>query len=469
MQFSSGPFLMLFLPITMLVYFNPLVKGRKFRNICLLVASLFFYFWGEPLFGFILCGSIGINWFWGKKIGETEVNKKKLRKKYLILSLILNLGILFIFKYLTFSMKNVAVFWDVEVIDIALPIGISFYTFQIMSYIFDVYYQKVKYQEKIYKLALYILMFPQMIAGPIVRYKTVVNEIDNRAESIADFEKGVRRFVIGLEKKVLLADFLGQAADYIFSAAKITEISVVAAWIGALTYTLEIYYDFSGYSDMAIGLGRCFGFHFEDNFNYPYISKSITEFWRRWHISLTNWFRDYVYIPLGGNRVSCVRHIINLLIIWILTGIWHGANWTFLLWGIIYWCFQVLEKYLPVHDRLPVWGRHIYTLLIVILNWVIFKSESVSLAFKYIAAMFGGTSIFIDADAKLYIESCAILLFVAGLGCIPWKQMLEKYKPELLRNAGMTFLVHCMYMVLFLIAIMTIINGSYSPFIYFNF
>lgn len=256
--------------------------------------------------------------------------------------------------------------------EIPLPIGISFYTFQIMSYIFDVYFGYSRPQSNIFHLALYVLMFPQLIAGPIVRYNSIEYEIQNRKESFQDFQEGISRFIIGLSKKVLIADFLAGIADKIFVTAEYTDIVAFTAWIGAIAYTLQIYYDFSGYSDMAIGLGKCFGFHFDENFNYPYISRSVTEFWKRWHISLTKWFTDYVYIPMGGNRVSRSRHVLNLFLIWLLTGIWHGAEWTFIVWGLIYFLFQLVEKYTGFAQRLPSAIGYCYTMLVVILNWVIF-------------------------------------------------------------------------------------------------
>ena len=340
MQFSSASFLILFLPGIMLVYY----AGRKnlvYKNVVLLFGSLFFYAWGEPLFVFVMCGSIMVNYCFGRLLSV-----RKYRKTVLIISVLFNLGILFIFKYLSFVTELLSGVVNIKICQITLPIGSSFFTFQMMSYIFNVYYGKAKIQKNIVSLALYITMFPQLVAGPIVRYQSVENRIRERHETLLDFEYGIRRFAIGLSKKILLADFLGVIAERIFGEMENMSGAGATAWLGAIVYTLEIYYDFSGYSDMAIGLGRCFGFHFKENFRYPYAAESITEFWKRWHISLTDWFRDYVYIPLGGNRVSVKRHVWNLLVVWTLTGIWHGANWTFLIWGLIYFVFQVMEKYL---------------------------------------------------------------------------------------------------------------------------
>ena len=345
MLFSSGFFLMVFLPITMILYKLVSATKKSYSNLVLIVASLFFYSWGEPFFILILMGSIVINYFCG--IG---IETGKHRKLILILSLIVNIGILFIFKYLSFLAGEIASLFNINtlVVDISLPIGISFYTFQIMSYIFDVYYSKVPAQRNMAKLTLYIMMFPQLIAGPIVRYNDIVYQIDHREESFEKFYYGMLRFIVGLSKKVLIADFLGGIADKIFITSEYSAVPMITAWIGALAYTLEIYYDFSGYSDMAIGLGKCFGFDFKENFNYPYTACSLTDFWRRWHMSLTDWFRDYVYIPLGGNRVTPGRHILNLFCVWLLTGIWHGANWTFVAWGLIYFILLVIEKYLGI-------------------------------------------------------------------------------------------------------------------------
>ncbi len=319
------------------------ILGHKFKNFILLLASLLFYAWGEPLFVFVLILGIILNFILGIKI-EQNHQQIKYKKLLLIISVIFNLGIFFVFKYLSFVSRELNIIVPVKVLEISLPIGISFYTFQIMSYIFDVYYDKVPAQNNVFDLALYISMFPQLVAGPIVRYSDIEKEIHERKESVTLFCQGTQRFVIGLSKKVLIADFLGGIADKIFLTAEYSNIPLLTAWVGAIAYTFEIYYDFSGYSDMAIGLGKCFGFHFKENFNYPYISCSVSEFWKRWHISLTDWFRDYVYIPLGGNRVSEHRHIINLLTVWLLTGIWHGAEWTFILWGIMYFVIQLFEK-----------------------------------------------------------------------------------------------------------------------------
>lgn len=317
MVFSSTVFLFLFLPLILIIYYNPIVKNRKFRNIFLLLVSLGFYAWGEPVFVFVMMLSIIINWFLALKIDK---NEKK--KRYVILAILYNVGLLFVFKYLSFFANNMGLLFKVDKItlNIALPIGISFFTFQMLSYVLDVYFNKAKVQKNLLYVGLYVSLFPQLIAGPIVRYETIANEIETRQENTKDFCDGIYRFVYGLGKKVLISNYVGLVVDNIFVSMNITPISTATAWLGAIAYTLQIYFDFSGYSDMAIGLGKMFGFHFNENFNYPYMAKSITDFWRRWHISLSTWFRDYVYIPLGGNRVSNKRHIFNLFIVWLLTG-----------------------------------------------------------------------------------------------------------------------------------------------------
>lgn len=462
MTFSSAPFLFLFLPLTVLIYYSPLCRKRTWRNGELLLASILFYAWGEPVLILLLLGEIAINWLLGILI---EAEKSPKQKIYLYIALILDLGILFVFKYLTFTLKNLSHFFSVHVLDIALPIGISFYTFQILSYILDVYRGTVPAQKNICKLALYVLMFPQLVAGPIVRYNAINEQLDYRQESWQMFADGVCRFGVGLAKKVLLADMLGQIVDNIFGRASISSISAVTAWIGAIAYTLEIYYDFSGYSDMAIGLGACFGFTFEENFTYPYIAASVSEFWRRWHISLTNWFRDYVYIPLGGNRCSLKRHILNLLAVWLLTGIWHGANWTFILWGLLYFIFQLAEKYTNFPQRLPIALQHLYTLLIVTVEWVIFRADSIADAGHYLLSMLN-LSHFWDTDAAMLVSNCILLLCIAAMGCIPWKSILQKHAvPQHL--IGITAGIGIS--AAFLLSVLLILDGAYSPFIYFNF
>ena len=464
MQFSSGVFLLLFLPITMLLY-KIGGNNREYKNLVLLIASIFFYSWGEPLFIAVVLAGVCMNYLFG-----IWLEKRNGNKTILVLSVIFNLGILFIFKYLTFVLGNLALFMDVKVLKIVLPIGISFYTFQIMSYIFDVYYGNVKAQKNILHLALYIMMFPQLVAGPIVRYNTVEYEIRERIETKEMFSEGISRFIVGLSKKVMIADYLGGIADKVFVSAECENITMVTAWIGALAFTLEIYYDFSGYSDMAIGLGKCFGFHFEENFNYPYMAKSISEFWRRWHISLTKWFTDYVYIPLGGNRVSNKRHILNLFIVWLLTGIWHGAEWTFILWGLLYFVIQLIEKKTEFPKKLPAIIGYIYTMFVVVICWVIFKAKDMGAAVQYLGYMFNPRNTFIDSVGVRYVKSAFVVCVVAYIGSFPVfpliKEKMEEYECTRVIYACVEMVAS---VVLLVFSMCVIINGSYSPFIYFNF
>ncbi len=393
MLFSSTTFIYLFLPIVVLFYY--LFKwNRLLQNILLLLASLVFYAWGEPKFVFVMMTSIIVNWLLGLIIDKKKRNKTA-AKVMLGIDILFNIGLLFVFKYLTFtgSIFQSIIGTNLHIPQIALPIGISFFTFQAMSYVIDVYRQKGEVQTNLLYVGLYISFFPQLIAGPIVRYETIASEIKNRKESLNDFFDGFARFVVGLAKKVLLANSFAILADQVFNTVRDGgSISVMYGWLGAVAYTFQIFFDFSGYSDMAIGMGRMFGFHFLENFNYPYVSTSITEFWRRWHISLGTWFRDYLYFPLGGSRCSKGRNILNLFIVWALTGMWHGANLTFLVWGLMYFILLVIEKITGIHNnkgkiiRVFKW---LYTILFVIVGWIIFRAESLSDAFVYLKSVFG--------------------------------------------------------------------------------
>lgn len=464
MVFSSTEFLFLFLPIVLIGYYNPFFKSRQFRNIWLLLASIGFYAWGEPLFVFVMLFSIVLNWLFGLRVGATA---GKTKKAWLIAALVWNVGLFFVFKYLGFAAQNVG--WllhkDFSDIGFALPIGISFFTFQILSYVLDVYYGKAKVQPNVLYVGLYVSMFPQLIAGPIVRYETVAEEINSRTETREDIAEGMIRFVYGLGKKALIANYAGQLADIIF---ELGAWSVSTAWLGALYYALQIYFDFSGYSDMAIGLGWMFGFHFKENFNYPYIARSVTDFWRRWHISLSTWFRDYVYIPLGGNRVGKPRWIFNLFVVWALTGLWHGANWTFVLWGLFYFVLLLLEKLTGFAEKLGAFS-HVYTLVMVLIAWVLFRSESVSAAGTYLASMFGfGATGLVDALAGFYLATGKWIL-LAGVGLsipvFPWlKKKLEASHPALWAGMEAALLVG-----IFVLSLIVTISASYKPFIYFNF
>lgn len=421
MVFSSSIFLFLFLPVLLIIYYNPIIQSRLFRNIVLLFASLLFYAWGEPFFVFLMIASIFITWGIGLCL-----NKYSNSKFWLVLGTSFHISLLFIFKYLSFLANELGILFhkDLSIVNISLPIGISFFTFQLMSYLFDIYYKKASVQKNILYVGLYVALFPQLIAGPIVRYSQIENEINYRSETKNDVLLGMERFIYGLGKKVLIANYVAQIADNIFMAYR--NQSTMTLWLGAIAYTFQIYFDFSGYSDMAIGLGRMFGFHFSENFNYPYIAKNITDFWRRWHISLSTWFRDYVYIPLGGNRVKKSRWIFNLFIVWILTGIWHGANWTFLFWGIFYFALQLLEKMTGFTEKLKGFS-HIYTMFAVVIAWVIFRSDTLTSGFDYIGRMFGfGTTAFMDSVFIEYIGSGKIILFFAALLSTPIFPYLKK-------------------------------------------
>ncbi|MBQ7594004.1 MAG: MBOAT family protein [Synergistaceae bacterium] len=448
MVFSSGVFLFLFLPALLIVYY--LVKSRSVRNYLLLLASLAFYAWGEPVFVFIMLASIFVNWF------ITLIMSGASHKKFwLVLAISLDVLLLGVFKYASFVLENLALLAGHEIyrVNIALPIGISFFTFQMMSYVFDVYYGNAKPQKNPLYTALYISFFPQLIAGPIVRYNEVADEITQRHENFDDFAEGTRRFIYGLGKKVLLANFVGQVADNVFGY--IINPSVLMSWLGALSYTLQIYFDFSGYSDMAIGLGLMFGFHFSENFNYPYIASSVSDFWHRWHISLSTWFRDYVYIPLGGSRVSKSRWLVNIFTVWLLTGIWHGANWTFILWGMIYFVLLVFERETGIKLG------HFFTMLAVILCWVIFRSESVTSGINFIASMFGlNGNKFIDTGFIEYIKGTWTVLIFALIGIFPVVASFLR-RHEWLESLWLCFV--------FVLGVLEVIGSSYNPFIYFNF
>lgn len=427
---------------------------RKYKNLVLLAFSILFYAWGEPAFVLVMILSIIANYALGILIDKFR-NKDKI---FLWISVVFNLGILFIFKYLCFTLNNIG--WlinkDFSIIKIALPIGISFYTFQAMSYVIDVYRKKVEVQKSLFSLGLYISLFPQLIAGPIVRYETIAKEIENRRENYDDFAEGAIRFIQGLAKKVIIANNVALIADAAFETP-INELSTAFAWLGAIAYTLQIYFDFSGYSDMAIGLGRMFGFHFLENFNYPYMASSITDFWRRWHISLSSWFRDYVYFPLGGSRVdSKARHIFNLFVVWLLTGIWHGANWTFIAWGLFYFILLVIEKQTGL-DKKKAWWCHIYTIILVTISWVIFRCSTIKQAFNYCIHLF----IINMNNTKSFNIITYGFIIISSL-------LATNYILKLTKKLN-NILCIIIYFAIFLIAILEIIGSSFNPFIYFNF
>jgi len=422
--------------------------------------------------------SILLNWIFGIIVAKCEF--KSLKARIMVaLDVIFNLGIIFIFKYLIFTLKNINGIFHVHfnIPEIALPIGISFFTFQAISYVVDVYRGNGKVQKNLINVGLYISLFPQLIAGPIVRYETIADQIMNRRESWTDFSQGTVRFIIGLGKKVLLSNSMAVVADCAFSLAGSDpangdSLSVMMAWLGAIAYTLQIFFDFSGYSDMAIGLGKMFGFHFLENFNYPYISKSATEFWRRWHISLGTWFRDYVYIPLGGSRVkSRQRHIFNLFVVWFCTGLWHGANWTFIIWGLMYFVLIVIEKMLIFKidrdSKKTNWLKHIYAIFFVIMGWVIFRAENIEVAITFYRSMFGlGNVPFIDHVFIEYIRQYVVYFIVGIAFSLP---LAKKLKSLLPKHIILDIIYVFGLLALFLVSVSFIVKGSYNPFIYFNF
>ena len=468
MLFSSIVFLFTFLPAVMILYY---LLPVRFRNVILLLASLVFYAWGEPVYLFLMLLSILFNYFSGLDIAR-NLQDKRAAKRSLVFNLIINLAVLGFFKYEGFVLDTLNGILPVHISyhALPLPIGISFYTFQILSYIIDVYRGNVKVQTNLPNFALYVTMFPQLIAGPIVQYADVDEQLASREISRTKFGEGSMYFIRGLAKKVLLANTSGMIFTEVSGLAK-DNIAVMTAWLGAFAYMFQIYFDFSGYSDMAIGLGKMFGFEFNMNFNYPYVSKGITEFWRRWHISLSSWFRDYVYIPLGGNRVSKIKHIRNLLIVWFLTGLWHGAAWNFVAWGLYYGVILIIEKYLlsPVLDRLPDVVRHIYSIVLVVIGWVLFFSSSFGQAADYIRVMFGaGAHGFADRESMYLLTSNLILWLILIFGSTPLVHF--RYEHMLRSKKWNTTIINSVvYAALFIVCIAYLVTETYNPFLYFRF
>lgn len=473
MLFASMEFLFLFFPITLGVCYILPVKAR---NYWLLLASLFFYAWGEPRFVIVMMGSIAFSYVIALCIERHEPGTRK-RKAYLTFGVVVNIGLLFIFKYLNFTINTLHAIAPstgafIHKTYITLPIGISFFTFQTMSYIIDVY-RGIPAQHNIAYLGLYISFFPQLIAGPIVRYTTIMDEIIQRRATREDFVHGGLRFLVGLAKKMLLANVLAELVHFAFSSEN---PSVCFAWLGALAYTLQIYFDFSGYSDMAIGMGRMFGFHFLENFDYPYMSRTLTEFWRRWHISLGSWFRDYVYFPLGGSRVKTQsRLVFNLAVVWLLTGIWHGANWTFIIWGVLHGAVIIAEKLMKLPSRLPnskaaAGVYRVFTLVIVVLGWVIFRADTLGGALHYLGAMFGNGAL-VDDTAVFYVKEYGITL-LAGIICSTpvFKVLGERISAKGEGAAkAITVGAYIISIALFVLCVSFLVIGAYNPFIYFNF
>lgn len=458
MVFSSLIFLFLFLPTFLLCYFIP--KKRKTKNIVLLIFSLLFYGYGEPIYVLLMILSIIVNYFivlW--------MDKSSKPKKWLIIDLVFNLGLLFFFKYTNFFLDNINNLFNLNIkfLSISLPIGISFYTFQILTYVIDVYKSKVPVQKSIINLGCYISAFPQLIAGPIVRYETVNEELNDRCEDIEGFATGIRRFIIGLFKKCVIANEMAYVADTLFGSS-IASLGTIGMIVGGVAFTFQIYFDFSGYSDMAIGLGKMLGFNYLENFNYPYVARTITDFWRRWHISLSTFFRDYVYIPLGGNRCKRVRHIFNLFVVWALTGLWHGASWNFVFWGLFYFILLVLEKFIfKKIDKLPDFLGHLYTFSLVTFGFIIFYFTDTSTLIEAIKTLFGAHGLgnmMIFTHYQIFKLKTIIIFVLSAFASTPiFKPIFDK------KNKFSDIYI----IILFIISIISILASSYNPFIYFRF
>lgn len=470
MLFSSITFLFIFLPLTLLLYY--LVPFRM-KNYVMLAASLIFYAWGEPVYIILMILSIILNYFCGQDIYEKRDNARAM-KMSLMFGVIMNLLILGFFKYYGLLMDTINAILPIDIPYrvLALPIGISFYTFQAMSYLIDVYRKEVKPQENVLYFALYISMFPQLIAGPIVRYIDIEEQLKERSINSTKFGEGAMYFIRGLAKKVVLANTFGSIYEQV-AAMQMGSFSTLTAWVGAIAYAFQIYFDFGGYSDMAIGLGKMFGFEFLPNFNYPYIAKSITDFWRRWHISLSTWFREYVYIPLGGNRCTPSRHILNLLIVWMLTGLWHGAQWNFMFWGLYYGVILILEKYLwgSKIEKLPAAVQHIYAFVLVLFGWVFFFSPTLGYAGQYLKVMFGiGAKGIFDKQGFFMIFTNWLLIVIAILASAPRGYKLLKKITGCWQSEEVRTIVTCaVYIAMFLLCIAFLVTETYNPFLYFRF
>jgi alginate O-acetyltransferase complex protein AlgI len=467
MVFSSLLFLFIFLPVVILAYY---IAPKRIRNLILFIASLVFYAWGEPIYIVIMLFSSLVDYSCGILIDRNR-DKQTFSKSILLLSIFINLGLLGFFKYYSFFIGSINGFLGTSLrnFNITMPIGISFYTFQTMSYTIDVYRGKFPAQRNIIDYGTYVSLFSQLIAGPIVLYDTIAYQLKNRRESIAAFGEGVERFVIGLGKKVLLANNIGLLWEEIQKVPE--ELTVVSAWLGIIAFAFQIYFDFSGYSDMAIGLGKIFGFDFPENFRYPYISKSITEFWRRWHISLGTWFKDYVYIPLGGSRCNKLKLHRNIFIVWFLTGLWHGASWNFVLWGLYFGMVIILEKalLLKLWNKIPGFICHIYSIVLILVGWVLFYFESLHKGFDFLKSMFGLTSIeFINSQSIYFLYNYGIILLIAALASTP---VVHIFMDKLKRKYEGFY---CFTSIALIIGIMFLstaylVDATYNPFLYFRF
>lgn len=470
MVFSSLVFLFGFLPMTLLLYF---VVPRNYRNFILLIVSLIFYAWGEPVYIILMLFSTVVDFIHGLLV-ERYANNPKKAKRVVLSSVMINLGLLIFFKYSGFIISNINSLLGTTFVvpEIALPIGISFYTFQTMSYTIDVFRKDAPAQRSIINLGAYVTMFPQLIAGPIVRYQTVAEQLTHRKETQSLFASGVERFIIGLGKKVLLANNIGLLWNQI-SVMDISELTVLTSWLGVIAFGLQIYFDFSGYSDMAIGLGRMFGFELLENFNYPYISQSITEFWRRWHISLGTWFRDYVYIPLGGNRKGKWRTYLNVFIVWFLTGIWHGASWNFVLWGLYFGVIITIEKRFLMRwlSYAPRMIRHFYTLLLLIIGWGLFAFDNFTYLKSYFSVMFGFNEVALYNQTTLYyFTTNAVLLIILMIASTPlFKLIYQKVKQSKRGEVLEVIIAPVFYLLILILSTAYLVDSSYNPFLYFRF
>lgn len=463
MVFSGLPFLFFYLVVTLFIYkLTPL----KLRNLVLLIASLFFYGWGEPVYIVIMFLSIAVDYTHGMLVERWRADDRKARMA-VASSVFFNLLILVTFKYYDFlaGSLNAVTGWSIPLLGVSMPIGISFYTFQTMSYTIDVYRKDAPVQRNIVTFGTFVTLFPQLIAGPIIQYKSVAEQLQSRREDLEKFVSGIQRFCVGLAKKVLLANAVGKLWD-VFLATDTAELTVLGGWLGLIAYAFQIYFDFSGYSDMAIGLGRMFGFEFIENFNYPYISRSVVEFWKRWHISLTNWFREYVYFPLGGNRVSKPKWIRNILIVWLLTGIWHGAGWNFLLWGLYYALWMLAERLFLGKwlEKLPAAVRHIYTMAVVLVGWGLFAIENMTQLGSYLAVCFGGGSL-VDSFTLYQLWSYLPLLVILAFAATPAAGKVYRKLPEAIQS-GLTPVLVLASLVL---CTASLVDASYNPFLYFRF
>lgn len=467
MVFSGLTFLLLFLPAVLLVYF---IVPKRFKNAVLFLFSLLFYAWGEPVYVVLMLFSTVLDFSCGKVVDRYRGTPKA--KIGLLVSVFVNLGLLCLFKYTDFFITTINSITGtaIPLLNLPLPIGISFYTFQTMSYTIDVYRGDAKVQNNIISFGAYVSLFPQLIAGPIVRYQTIADQINDRTHSFDKFGDGVKRFAVGLAKKVLLANNIGLLWSAV-SKTDISQLSVVSAWLGAIAFAFQIYFDFSGYSDMAIGLGKIFGFDFLENFNYPYISKSVTEFWRRWHISMGTWFRDYVYIPLGGNRKRFAVQIRNIAVVWLLTGFWHGTSWNYVLWGVFYGILLIIEKLflLKYLNKAPSFIGHIYAVICILIGWVFFAFEDISQGLDYLKVMFGGASAFVTNETMYQMISYLPLLLICLVASTPVGKILYG-KLKKLKNSTLTSLVSISGMLaVTVLSTAYLISGSYNPFLYFRF